>query len=122
MDTKKRGSWTIKEAASLLGVSEKTVRRRIRAGTVEAREVRGKRGVEWRVTGIPRATPDGSTDVSTIIFSDLLREKDNRIEELNRMVGAAQMRINQLENENRLLKAPDTTVVKRPWWRRWWGR
>lgn len=44
---------TIPEAARLLGLSESTVRRRIRAGELDATQVPTSQGYEWRIS------PDG---------------------------------------------------------------
>lgn len=42
--------WTIEEAAKALGVSEKTVRRRIKDGTIKAEHIAGKYGPEYRIS------------------------------------------------------------------------
>jgi excisionase family DNA binding protein len=135
MDNLRHGSWTIGEAANFLGVSTKTIRRHIQAGVVEAIEVQGKHGKEWRITGIPQDSVNSSTTaVGVNLLPDLLQEKDKSIADLNRMVGAAQLRISQLENEIKLLKAPAMTVdildktldkaidKKPPWWKRLFKR
>ncbi len=49
VDTDGEG-WTIREAAQACGVSEKTIRRRIKSGTLPAFQVSTQYGVEWRVT------------------------------------------------------------------------
>ncbi len=49
VDTDGEG-WTIREAAQACGVSEKTIRRRIKSGTMPAFQVSTQYGVEWRVT------------------------------------------------------------------------
>ena len=116
------GQWTVKDTAELLGVSEKSVRRYIQSGKVQAVQVQGKYGSEWRVTAIPadlrRQTSGRQVDIATQTFADLLREKDSRLEELNRLLGAAQLRIGQLENEVKLLESPDSSVQRLSWWRR----
>lgn len=43
-------SWpTLREAADLLGVSQKTLRRRLSNGSLEGRKVEGPHGPEWRI-------------------------------------------------------------------------
>jgi excisionase family DNA binding protein len=49
--------WTIKEVAEMLGLSEKTIRRRIKDGTLKAEQKPGKYGVEYHITGINNAMP-----------------------------------------------------------------
>ena len=52
------GSVSVQEAAQILGVSEKTIRRRIKAGTIKAHRLPTSQGYEWRVQ------LDGSSDQS----------------------------------------------------------
>ena len=111
------GNWTIKQAAELLGVNARTVRRYIKTGKVKARQEFGRYGLEWRITELPTiAQPPASSEISTALLADLLSERDRRIEELNRMLGAAQYRIADLENQAKLLKGPGGQRVN--WWRR----
>ncbi len=51
VDTDGEG-WTIREAAQACGVSEKTIRRRIKSGTLPAFQVSTQYGTEWRVTSL----------------------------------------------------------------------
>ncbi len=51
VDTDGEG-WTIREAAQVCGVSEKTIRRRIKSGTLPAFQVSTQYGIEWRVTSL----------------------------------------------------------------------
>ena len=56
-------SWvTIHEAATHLGVSQRTLRRRIRAGQVPAQLVPGPRGRQYLVAIPTAASPAGSVD------------------------------------------------------------
>jgi len=118
MDKEWTGPWTIRQAAARLGVSEKTIRRYINTGKLEARQEDGQHGRQWVVTALPEQ-PDITehTELSTKLFADILREKDNRIEELNQQLGAYKLRVGQLENEVKLLEAPKGG--QRPWWRIW---
>ena len=115
------GNWTIKQAAELLGVNARTVRRYIKTGKVKARQEFGRFGLEWRITELPTiAQPPASSEISTALLADLLSEKDRRIEELNRMLGAAQFRIGDLEKQVKLLGSP--SGQHRQWWRRLFSR
>jgi excisionase family DNA binding protein len=40
---------SVKEAAQAMNVSDRTIRRRIQAGTLKAKEVEGPYGKEWRI-------------------------------------------------------------------------
>jgi excisionase family DNA binding protein len=53
------GSVSVQEAASQLGCSEKTIRRRIKAGTLSAHRLPTSQGYEWRVhlNGAPDQAP-----------------------------------------------------------------
>ncbi len=51
VDTAEQG-WTIREAAQTCGLSEKTIRRRIKSGSLPAFQVTTQHGVEWRVTSL----------------------------------------------------------------------
>ena len=43
------GSVSVQEAAHILGCSEKTIRRKIKAGTLKAHQLPTSQGYEWRV-------------------------------------------------------------------------
>ncbi len=51
LDTTEQG-WTIREAAQACGLSEKTIRRRIKSGTLPAFQITTQYGMEWRVTSL----------------------------------------------------------------------
>ena len=52
------GGITFREAGLRLGISEKTLRARIKAGEIHAWQVEGKRGKEWRVR-LPEVREEG---------------------------------------------------------------
>ncbi len=51
VDTADQG-WTIRDAAQACGLSEKTIRRQIKSGTLPAFQVTTQHGVEWRVSSL----------------------------------------------------------------------
>ncbi len=51
VDTDEQG-WTIRDAAQACGLSEKTIRRRIKSGALPAFQVTTQHGVEWRVSSL----------------------------------------------------------------------
>lgn len=122
MDNLRTGPWTVSQAADLMEVSIKTVRRRIKAHRLQARQDHG----QWLVTGIPedmipqqRAAGAGDTGETPPSWRDILREKDRQIADLNQTLGAARLRIGQLESEVKLLTAgPSSPDDSRPWWKK----
>ena len=140
------GDWSVKEAASLMGVSEKTVRRHVKDTLLASRRQPGKYGEELRVTAIPlamvkataqntqplpqQATPTAvQTSISVaannapapndLDVKSLLEQRDRQLAELNQMLGAARLRISQLEAQVNLLELHNPRI---PWWRRAWNR
>ncbi len=140
------GDWSVKEAAALMGVSEKTIRRHVKDNVLPSRRQPGKFGEELRVTAIPQssvkaatqtaqqsesqpptAVPASSTVAATtaspagavLDFKSLLEQRDRQLDELNQMLGAARLRISQLEAQVNLLEGHPSHL---PWWRRAWNR
>jgi MerR family copper efflux transcriptional regulator len=113
---------SIKEAASVIGVSPKTVRRFIKDGKVPAELRAGKYGKEYRILSIPPSLVVNKPldkDIDIGIVNDLtqgldmVRELQERNLQLAGQLGAAQERIRSLENQVKLLTTPH-----QPWWRR----
>ncbi|TEU04065.1 MAG: helix-turn-helix domain-containing protein [Dehalococcoidia bacterium] len=105
---------SIKEAASAIGVSPKTVRRLVKDGKLPAELRAGKYGSEYRILEIPPSLAvQKPLDKGTTQGMDMLRELQERNLQLAGQLGAAQERIRSLENQVRLLTAP-----RRSWWRR----
>ncbi len=137
------GDWSVKEAAALMGVSEKTIRRHVKNNVLPSRRQPGKYGEELRVTAIPQsavktavesaqqpppvtvatnssvATTSASAAGAALDFKALLEQRDRQLAELNQMLGAARLRISQLEAQVNLLEGHPSHV---PWWRRAWNR
>ena len=119
--------WTVEQATSNLKVSEKTVRRWVSTDKVEYERRDGKYGSEIHITAIPdelmarQPLPNKTqrAEMAVQTFADILREKDQKIAELNQTLGAARLRVGQLENEVKLLQAP-SPVQRVHWWQRLW--
>jgi hypothetical protein len=97
-----------------MGVSEKTVRRRIKSGTLRAETIEGKFGPEYRILELPGdAAAKQTLDTNLGQLLDMLNrlQIDNR--DLAGHLGAAQEKIRTLENQIKLLTTPH-----KPWWRR----
>jgi len=113
---------SIKEAASVIGVSPKTVRRLIKDGKIPAELCAGKYGSEYRILEIsPNLVakkplyngPSQGIDVNNAQGMDMVRELQERNLQLAGQLGAAQERIRNLENQVKLL-----TMPRRAWWKR----
>jgi len=105
---------SIKEAASIIGVSPKTVRRLIKDGKIPAELCAGKYGSEYRILEIPpNVAVKKPLDNNPTQGMDIIRELQERNLQLAGQLGAAQERIRYLENQVKLL-----TMPRRPWWRR----
>ncbi len=105
---------SIKEAASAIGVSPKTVRRLVKDGKLPAELCAGKYGSEYRILEIPPSlVAQKPLDKGPTQGIDMIRELQERNLQLAGQLGAAQERIRSLENQVRLLAAP-----RRSWWRR----
>lgn len=129
---------SVLEAAATLGLSEKTVYRRIKAGKLRATKRRTTTGYEWRVhlsePAEPPDTPPASRDQETSIVrtagpsgrggQELSRLWD-RHERVTLAYGRLKADYEQLARENddlrALLGAPQPPA-RIPWWRRIFAR
>src|SRR5829696_1354686 len=121
-DAEQAGTWaTLAEAASILGCSVDTVRRRIRRGELHAMQDAGRHGPTWRVllsvtpSSVPTvgSTPSTTPSVSPIGDSAALLEalrmldamrQENR--DLAGQVGYLQARVQMQEATILALQAP----------------
>lgn len=141
------GEWlTLRGAAARLNLSEKTLRRRVKAGAVQARQVSTQHGQAWEVWvdgGQPTlSTVDGqgTQPVSTPELLEalrLVRDQQQIIIEMSGRLGYLQAELGQARERILALEAPKVepmpieptpavagppAPVVRPWWRRWIGR
>ncbi len=118
MVSKTSPGWTLTQAAKALGVSEKTVRRRIKNGTLRAETVEGKFGPEYRILELPGDTAAKQTlDTNLGQLLDMLNRLQVENRDLAGHLGAAQERVRTLESQVKLL-----TTGKQPWWKRLFKR
>jgi len=104
VDTGRHGAWlTLHAAADRLGISEKTARRRVKAGELEGRQVPTQHGPTWQVWVDSRV--DGVAALSTVDVQGTLPDQGRQgthgdqgpeVLELVRLV-------NRLHDENRVL-------------------
>ena len=134
---------SLAEAARALGVSEKTARRRAKAGQLEARQVPTAHGPAWQVR-VPGAVPDAGgvdspgTQAATVLeLVRLVGELQAKAEAAAMWQGRAETLAVQFAEARETIRAlqappdpepaPDPfpeplppTPNAAPWWRRWW--
>jgi MerR family transcriptional regulator, copper efflux regulator len=125
-------SYSISEAAELLKLSPKTIRRYIKAGKLPFIKVPTKFGDEYRITEIPetlkqetlnQTASEPTTDVVRLTEDENKLDVQVLYQENIRMaaqLGAASERIRQLEEQLKLLEAPKKPV-RVPWWKKLFG-
>jgi len=110
----------ISGAASHLGVSTETVRRRLRTGTLSGEKEKTAQGFRW-VVNIPDTPPNNTPPLGEVtddanggplveILREELAEKNHQISELHRQISE----LHQLLAQTALNAAPG-----RPWWKLW---
>jgi MerR family transcriptional regulator, copper efflux regulator len=131
-------TYSIAEAAELLNLSAKTIRRYIKAGKLSSIKVPTKFGDEYRITEIPEdlkqeaaAQAEAQAKVDIVPAGDSGNQLDTQqlYQENIRLaaqLGAATERIRQLEQQLKLLEAPREVPAvpppqKRSWWKRLFG-
>ena len=127
-------------AASRLGVSESTIRRRVKAGTLPHIQVEQGHRVIWRIPAhaIPdtSATPPGVNDTSpgtngvtampgltppdVTRLLDLVERQQEKLEQFSGQVGFLQAQVQERDQQIKLLQAPPDEPQHRWWrWRPW---
>jgi hypothetical protein len=114
---------TISEAARRLGVSEHTVRRRVRSGELSGKQVPTPQGFTW-IVDIPEDLPEPETSSSEVqSLRELVANLQDRINAQGKELEAKNKQIEQLhillQQAQAALPAPRDN---RSWWRRVWRR
>jgi hypothetical protein len=114
---------TIPEAARRLGVSEHTVRRRVRSGELTGRQVATPQGFTW-VVDIPDGLPEPEASSSEVqALRELVANLQDRINAQGKELEAKNKQIEQLhvllQQAQAALPAPRNN---RSWWQRLWRR
>ena len=114
---------TLAKAATLLGVSVYTVRRRMKRGELQAKQVLTKHGLAWhvRLSDLPGVAPMGAEelrqDAQGPAMVELIRVVE-RLQEENRnlagQLGYYQAKLQQAEETIRALAAPRESPVDAP--------
>jgi len=123
-------TYSIAETAELLKLSSKTIRRYIKAGKLPSTKVPTKFGDEYRVTEIPRdlkdeaqVQADNEAKVEIMAVEQSSPQLDAQVlyQENIRLaikLGTVTERLRQMEEKIKLLEAPKTNSIPRPWWKR----
>ena len=132
-----RGDWSVKEAAKLMEVSEKTVRRHVKDGVLTSRRQPGKWGEELRITAIPASMVKPVAGTAPSVASSVAGPvevpdaRDKEIADLKWQLGEALTNMRKAEDDAKELRGALDEVRERlkllegprvPWWRRGWYR
>ena len=123
--------WTIDEAARALGVSEKTIYRRIKAGQLKATLEGTPPTQHWMIEPITDVLEDviaesawsreakkkKESESLIHILEEQLREKDRQISELHILLRESQGQVKLLLPES--TQGNGTPTKKRRWWSFW---
>jgi hypothetical protein len=123
---------TISQAARLLGLSEKTVRRRVVRGELPGIQEATPQGYIWFVD-IPDQPPESETETPSgevqalrelnVALRDRVDAQDRELEAKNQQLAAKDEQIRELhillQQAQAALPAPRDN---RPWWQRLWRR
>ena len=103
--------YSLREAATALGVSMVTVRRYIKSGKLKARLVPSKFGESYIIDDLPLLTKPSSDNTSS------MQPLINRIEQLSQEVSYWKAKAELLQERLLLLESPKQTPKQR-WWQR----
>jgi excisionase family DNA binding protein len=119
---------SVKEAALQLGIDEKTVRNRAKAGTLPALKVSRPQGYTWRIfpDGLPAHVDPGDiqvepppTHVDPAPLVQLVAQLHVENSQLAGQVGFLQAKLQEATERIMLLEAPKEP--KPGWWRKLWS-
>ncbi len=126
--TKLTNSLTIKEAARVLGISQNSVRAKLKSGALSGCKVKGPTGEQWRVeltkvtseltkpTKEVTKTIEPAQNVEVLRLLEIIEKQNHRLEAASGQIGYLQA---QLENSRDTIKLLEDKSRK-PWWRRLW--
>jgi len=107
---------SVKEAALHLGIDEKTVRNRAKAGTLSALKVSRPQGYTWRIF------PDGlPAHVDPAPLVQLVEKLHAENTHLAGQLGFVQAQLLEATERIKLLEGPKDPEPKVPWWHRLLG-
>lgn len=121
-------SLTIKEAARVLGISQNSVRAKLKSGTLSGCKVKGPTGEQWRVeltkvtseltkpTKEVTKTIEPPQNVEVLRLLEIIEKQNHRLEAASGQIGYLQA---QLENSQDAIKLLEDRSRK-SWWSRLW--
>ena len=116
---------SISEAARNLGISERTVRRRLHSGELSGSQVATPQGFVWTIA-MPDAMPEGMTngnvsegEIAAIrelleAYKDEVGTLKEELEQKNTQIGQLHVLVQQAQ-----AALPAPTENRRSWWRLW---
>jgi len=108
---------TIAEAALTLGLSNDTIRRRIKTGEIGAQLINGRYNVE-----LPKAATTAGTEAPGLPWEKLVTTLEGDIEELRRQLEAREREVQELhvllQTAQTALTAPKEGINS-AWWQFW---
>ena len=108
---------TIAEAAQILRLSERTIRRRLQVGELTGSRMASPGGYTWLVD-VPDEAPIGESDRTEALIARLEAQVEAQAQELEARRREVQQLHVLLQQAQAALPAPRNG---RPWWR-WWRR
>ena len=130
--------WTLQETAEKLGVSTRTILRKLKTGSICGHKIMGTNGPEWRITPIDTpdltertVTPlvesvssDNATNHDTTIDSTtvaLLKVIESQAEQLKAATSVILYQQDQLSEKDKEIKLLTDSKQKRGAWSRFWS-
>ncbi|MBA4078270.1 MAG: hypothetical protein C0508_24800 [Cyanobacteria bacterium PR.023] len=126
--TKLTNSLTIKEAARVLGISQNSVRAKLKSGALSGCKVKGPTGEQWRVeltkvtsdltkpTKEVTKTIEPAQNVEVLRLLEIIEKQNHRLEAASGQIGYLQAQLENSQDTIRLLEDRS----RKPWWRRLW--
>lgn len=122
-------AWTVEEAASQLGVSSKTILRRLQKGTLKGFKVPGQFGLEWRVAqdspSQPTAPAMDKTPQDTVEIIQLRTKVElmsSELKELKQQLQGASYRNGYLEAQSEAFQNQIKLLTDSQHRKGWWAR
>jgi hypothetical protein len=114
---------SIAEAAHRLGISQDTVRKRLRLGELRGEQISAPGGFRWLIEVPP---DEGGTEIAEApseldeVLRDVIRRQDETMNQLREQLSAKDQQISELhvllQQAQAALPAPRNN---QPWWRFW---
>ncbi len=119
--TKLTNSLTIKEAARVLGISQNSVRAKLKSGALSGCKVKGPTGEQWRVeltkpTKEVTKTIEPAQNMEVLRLLEIIEKQNHRLEAASGQIGYLQAQLENSQDTIRLLEDRS----RKSWCRRLW--